>query len=206
MTSYTKKKKKEFVILKPNLNDFLERIAERGPQIVMPKDASLILAKTGISSQAFVVDGGTGSAFLSIFLANYVSSGKVVTYETDERWFKVAQKNIKNSGLKNILLKKRDITKGISEKEVDLVTLDLQDSYAAVPRAYKALKIGGWLAIYSPHVEQVVQVTKEIKKKGFSIPKTFESIVREWKVERTTHPRTMGLMHTGFLTFARKVR
>src|SRR5439155_11913658 len=107
---------------------------------------------------------------------------------------------------KNIFLKKKDITKGISEKNVDLVTLDLQDSYIAVAKAHKALKVGGWLAIYSPHVEQVIQVTKEIKKKGFSEPKTFENIVREWKVDRTTHPKTIGLMHTGFLTFARKVR
>jgi tRNA (adenine57-N1/adenine58-N1)-methyltransferase len=108
--------------------------------------------------------------------------------------------------LKNIKLKKRDVKKGFDRKNVDLVTLDLQHPEKIIHHAYKALKIGGWLVVYSPTVDELINVVKRIKKiKGFSEIKIVENIVREWKTERTIRPKTMGLMHTGFLVFSRKV-
>ena len=197
--------KKEFTIVKPNLVDILGKV-RRGPQIVMPKDAALILAYTGISQRSFVVDVGTGSGFLAIFLANYIKPGKLVSYEKDKRMAKIAEENIRLSGLsKFIEIKNKDATKGISEKNVDLVTVDIQNPEKVVKQAYKALKLGGWLVVYSPTIEEVIAVVREIKKLNFSYIKTVENIVREWKTERTTRPKTMGIMHTGFLTFARKV-
>jgi tRNA (adenine57-N1/adenine58-N1)-methyltransferase len=197
--------KKEFIITRPNLIDILEK-ARRGPQIIMPKDAALILAYTGISQGNLVIDIGTGSGFLAVFLANYIKPGKVVTYEKDKKMVKIAEENIKLSGLsKFIEIKKKDATKGISEKNVDLVTVDIQNPEKVVKHAYKTLKPGGWLAVYSPTIEEVIAVTKEIRKLNFSYIKTVENIVREWQTERTTRPKTMGIMHTGFLTFARKV-
>lgn len=198
---------KEFLIVKPNVKDILEKRVKRAAQIIMPKDAALILAYTGIEPGSLIVDAGTGSAFLAIFLANYNRPGKVVTYEKDKRFIKVARKNIKAGGLSEFIkLKEKDVLKGIDERSVDLITLDLKNSHRAVKHAYKALKPGGWLAVYSPHVEQVIAVCKEIKRKDFCEVKTVENIVRGWKVELTTRPKTMGLMHTGFLTFARKVK
>ena len=198
--------KKEFTIVKPNLVDILGKV-RRGPQIVMPKDAALILAYTGISQRSFVVDVGTGSGFLAIFLANYIKPGKLVSYEKDKRMAKIAEENIRLSGLsKFIEIKNKDATKGISEKNVDLVTVDIQNPEKVVKQAYKALKLGGWLVVYSPTIEEVIAVVREIKKLNFSYIKTVENIVREWQSERTTRPKTLGLLHTGFLTFARKVK
>ncbi len=180
---------------------------KRGPQIITPKDASLILAYTGIEPGSKIVDAGTGSGFLVIFLATYTRPGKVYTYEKDERFIKIAKENIKASGLsKFIRLREMDITKGIKEKKVDLVTLDLKDAKKVIKHAYNALKRGGWLVVYSPTVEHLIESVKEIRKKGFGEIKTVESIIREWKTEYTTRPKTMGIMHTGFLTFAKKVR
>ena len=197
--------KKEFMMVKPNLADILER-AKRGPQIIMPKDAALILAYTGISQGSFVVDVGTGSSFLAIFLANYIKPGKVVTYEKDKKMVRIAEENIRLSGLSRFIeIKNKDATKGIAEKNVDLVTVDVQNPEKVVKQAYKALKPGGWLAVYSPTIEEVIAVTKKIRELNFSYIKTVENIVREWQTERTTRPKTMGIMHTGFLTFARKV-
>lgn len=187
-----------------NIKNFLDK-AKRGPQIIMPKDAALILTYTGVGPGSKVVDAGAGSGFLAIFLANYVRPGKVVTYENKKRFVKTAKKNIKSSGLSRFIrLREEDVTKGIKEKNVDLVTLDLKDVKKVVGHAYRALKVGGWLVVYSPHIEQVVTVVKEIRKKKFCETKVVENVVREWKVERTTRPKTMGIMHTGFLTFAKK--
>jgi len=107
--------------------------------------------------------------------------------------------------LKNMKLKEKDISKGIGERNVDLITLDLQHPEKIVKHTCKSLKTGGWLVVYSPTIEEVIKVVKEIRKKSFSEIKTVENIVREWQTERTTRPKTMGLMHTGWLTFARKI-
>lgn len=198
-------KGKKFLIVKPNIRDIIEKRVKRSAQIIMPKDAALIFAYTGIGPGDNVVDAGTGTGYLAILLANYVNPGKVVTYEKDKRFAKIARLNIAASGLKNIRLKEKDVTKGIDEKNVDAVTLDMQNPQRAIKHAYKALRPGGWLFVYSPTVESLMAAVKVIKK-GFSDLKTVENIVREWKVELTTRPKTMGLMHTGFLTFARKLK
>ena len=196
---------KEFSIVKPNIKDILEKKVKRLPQIIMPKDATLILAYTGIHADSLVVDVGTGSGFLSMFLANYLKTGKVVTYEKNKKFFKVAKENVKICGLTNIKLKQKDVMHGIDEKNVDLFTLDMKYAEKIIKHAYNSLKPGGWLVVYSPYIEQVILATKEIEKKNFCDIKTVENIVREWQIEKYTRPKTVGLMHTGFLTFARKV-
>jgi tRNA A58 N-methylase Trm61 len=60
------------------------------------------------------------------------------------------------------------------------------------------------LVVYSPTVDHLMGIVKELKKYDFIDVRTVENIVREWKVDYTVRPKTMGIMHTGFLTFARK--
>ena len=179
---------------------------KRGPQVILPKDCALILAYSGARPGSKVVDAGTGSGSLAIFLATYLQPGKVYTYEKDGRFLEIAKENIKNSGVsKFIRLRGADVTKGIKEKNVDLVTLDLKDAKTVVKHAYSALKRGGVLVVYSPTAEHLIGITTEIKKR-FSAIRTVEGIVREWKSDYTTRPETIGLMHTGFLTFAKKLK
>jgi tRNA (adenine57-N1/adenine58-N1)-methyltransferase len=197
---------KNLLIVKPTIVDFLQKSAKRLPQIIMPKDVALILAYTGINPGSLVVDAGAGSGFLSIFMAHYIKPGKIVTYEIEKVAAKLSRQNFKRVGMeKFIRLKQRDIRKGIEEKNVDLVMLDMKYAEKVVKHAYKSLKPGGWLVVYSPYIEQVKAVTEQIEKKSFSKPKTVENIVREWDVREHTLPARSGIMHTGFLTFARKV-
>jgi len=197
---------KKFSIVKPNIRDIVDKKVRRSAQVMMPKDIALILAYTGIGPGDNVVDAGTGTGYMSILLANYVTPGKVVTYEKDKRFVKIAKHNIKSSGLKNIRLKERDVNKGVGEKNLDAVTLDMKNPQRAINHAYKSLTAGGWLIVYSPTIESLKDAVNSIKKKDFCELKTVENIVREWKVELTTRPKTMGLMHTGFITFARKLK
>jgi len=197
---------KTFIIMKPTIIDILQKKARRMPQIIMPKDIGMILSITGVGPGDNVVDAGAGSGFLAIMIANYVRPGKVVTYEKNKKFLKVVKGNIAASGLaKFIKLKQKNVMKGFDEKNVDLVTLDLENSENVVKYAYKALRPGGWLAVYSPYIEQVITIIKEIRKRNFSPPKIFENIVREWQSEVYSRPKTVGLMHTGFITFARKM-
>ena len=199
----TKIGKESFTVVKPNIIDFLKK-AKRGPQVVLPKDASLIISITGCSPNWKVVDAGTGSGFLALFLGNL--GCKVYSYEKNKKFYEIAKKNIKNSGLKNIKIKNYDITKGIKEKNIDLITLDMKNPEKVIKHAFKSLKPGGWIAIYSMHIEEVKKVFKELKKHDFTDLKIVENLQREWQsIKNFTRPKTHMLAHTGFLTFARKM-
>lgn len=199
--------KYNFVVVQPTITDFLFKLAKRAPQVVLPKDAATILAVTGVGRDAVVVDAGTGSGFLAMFLANYV--GKVHTYEKKKEFYKLAAKNIKKCGLKNIFARFADISKGIKEKNVDLVTLDLEHPEKIIRPAETALRPGGWLAVYCLHVEEVQAVCKALGKRAFGEPKIIDTIQFPWQIQigkRTwTRPKSTMLGHTGFLVFARKM-
>ncbi len=62
---------REFWILKPTVNELMQSI-ERGPQVIMPKDAATIVFRLGIRPGETVVEGGLGSGSLTIALANAV--------------------------------------------------------------------------------------------------------------------------------------
>jgi tRNA (adenine57-N1/adenine58-N1)-methyltransferase catalytic subunit len=197
----------EFVAAEPSIIDKLRK-CKRLPQVITPKDAAQIVAETGLSEGWKCLDSGAGSGFLSLFIANYVAPGGSVTaYEKEKDHCNVVKENAKFCSLdKTIKVKNKDILKGFSEKNLDMITLDMKYAEKVVKKAHKALKPGGWLVIYSPHIEQQREAKKIIDKLSFVSVKTIENIQREWTTDYGfSHPKYRGLMHTGFLTFARKV-
>jgi len=190
---------------KSNILDILRK-SKRGPATILPKDFGAIVANTGLASGSVAIDAGTGSGWLAMQLANVVGpSGKVITYESRKEFAQLSGKNFINFGFTNVKIKNKDITKGISERNVDLITLDLQDSYKVVKHAAKALKTGGFLAIYCPQITQVIYVVKEIKKNKLALTKVTETIERPWKVDgKVARPEHSFLSFTAFLVFARK--
>ena len=60
-------------------------------------------------------------------------------------------KNLKKAGLEQYVHTKiKDITKGITEKNLDTVILDIPGPWEAVEHAWKALKVGGYFCSFSP--------------------------------------------------------
>ena len=184
--------------------DEIFRKATRGPQIITKKDLGIIVSETGVRSGWKVVDAGTGSGFLAMFLANL--GCEVYTYEDDKRWFDIAQKNFKEFGFKNIHLKFKDVLKGIDEKNIDMVTIDMRGAEKVIKDAYEKLRNGGYIVFYSLHIEQMQKIFKELRKYKFSRVRYLENIQREWQIEGSTYtrPKTEMLGHTGFLIFAKK--
>lgn len=196
----------KFIAVKPTITDLLRK-CKRLPQIITPKDAAQIIAVTGASNGWKCLDAGAGSGFLAIFLGNAVApDGKLVTYEKNKDYAKAVKSNIKFCSLENtVTVKNKDILKGFGEKNLDLVTLDMKHAEKVIGKAYKALNYGGWLCVYSPHIEQQRESREKMDKAGFAFSKTLETIQREWTTDYGySHPKYRGLMHTGFITFARK--
>ena len=195
---------KELTIFSPSFIDSYKKI-KRAPQIITRKDIGLIIAETGVNKDSKIVDAGAGSGALACFLANICK--EVTTYEIREDFIKIVKKNKELLDLKNLKIKNKDIYKGIDEKDIDLITLDLPEPWKAINSAKKALKTGGFLVSYSPTIPQVVDFVNAINKKGgFVHIKTVELMLREWEIlDRKVRPITTQTVHTGFLSFVRRV-
>lgn len=196
---------KVLFVFEPSFMDSYNRI-KRAPQIIPRKDVAAIVAETGIGKDSIVVDAGTGSGALALFLANIAK--KVFTYEIREDFAKVAAENIKTLQMKNVVLKNKSVYDGIDEKGVDAVTLDLPEPWKAIEPAAKALKVGGFIVSYSPTTPQVSDfIAAAAKNKSLAHLKTIEIIEREWEFnERVVRPLSQQIGHSGFLTFVRKIR
>ncbi len=198
-------KKEKFIAIKPSIMDLLRK-CKRGAQVVLPKDACQIVAITGLKYGWRCLDAGSGSGFLAIFLGNIVGEkGKVITYEKRKEFYEIARRNIEICGLKKIVKIKNEDVKKFRERNLDLITFDLKNAHLLVEKAKKHLKAGGWLVIYSPHIEEQIKAIEEMRKNGFHIYATIENIQRNWKsLYGYTHPEPSGILHTGFMTFGRK--
>jgi tRNA (adenine57-N1/adenine58-N1)-methyltransferase len=187
-----------FFLLKPGMLDFIKK-AKKGPQSITLKDCALIAGYTGIHSKSKVVDAGTGSGILAMFMAHIINPGKLITYEIREDFAEIARENFRKASLKNVKIKLKSIYDGIDEKNLDLITLDLPEPWKVVEHARKALKVGGFLVSYSPSIEQNKKFYSSLD--GFQ-SETVECLVRNWDME-VVRPYSRMLGHTGFITFAR---
>ena len=156
-----------FKIVKPTVNDFID-LMDRRCSILVKKDIGTVLAYTGLGSGDRVVDSGTGAGAIALNFGNVVGdTGKVYTYEIREDFAKVAQKNIETFGITNIEVKNKDIKEGIDEKDIDLVFLDLPKPFEIFEEVYESLKVGGWLAVYAPYIDQAEIAYRVAKKLNF---------------------------------------
>ncbi len=179
------------------------RKLRRGPQVILPKDIGIIIAYSEMDRNSVCVDAGTGSGWLAVSLARLCK--KVYSYDIRQDFITIAERNMESLGLDNIEFVNRDVTKGISQRDVDLVVLDLPSSEKALASAKKALKPGGAVAGYLPHTEQAKKFVERLSRLGFADIYTVEVIVRDILVRKEgTRPTNTGLWHTAYLVFARK--
>lgn len=194
-----------FTVLEPGIVDLYEKMPRAG-SYMLKKDLGLILAYTGVGTGDVVVDAGTGTGALAMFLGNVVSpTGRVYSYEIREDFARLARENIQRAGLSEYVeVLNRDIAEGI-DVEASLVTLDMDRPWRAVPAASRALRPGGFIAVYTPYVEQARRVREALKEAGFKAAETVELIQRGMDFRaQGTRPKTARVGHTGYLTFARK--
>lgn len=193
-------------IFEPSFIDLYEKI-KRNAQIITLKDIGTIITETGITKNHVILEAGSGSGSLTMFLANF--SKKVISYDIREDHQKTAIENINLANLKNVEFKICDVREKIDEKDVDIIILDMPDPWNALENAKNALKLGGFLVIYSPTIPQVQDTVNKLKedfKDDFIFLKTLENIQRPWEIDkRKVRPVSSYINHTAFLTFARKI-
>lgn len=201
---------KEFFIFRPLLTDFIKKMARKSA-IIHPKDLGMVLVWADIYPGLKVVEAGSGSGALLITLARAVGEkGEVISYDIREDLQEIAKQNIKNflGEIPNLKFKIKDVYKGIDEKNVDRIILDLPCPWEAMNTLKESLRSGGIVLAYLPTIIQSEKFVKALQKENdFSLIETIESIIRPWNIEGlSVRPQHRIVGHTGFITVARKIK
>lgn len=195
-------KNQPFTVIDPLFPDLWEQL-QRGPQVMLPKDIGLIIAKTGINKYSKAVDAGGGSGSLCLYLAHLCK--EVTTYETSPENIEILHKNKKLFGANNLNIKKENIYLGISEKEIDFITLDLPEPWKVINPAEKSLKMGAFLVVYLPNLIQAKTFIESASGTKIKVLEIIELMERKWVIgQKIMRPEFQMLGHTGFLIFCRK--
>ncbi len=202
-------KDKYVYLLKPTMYDYIMKI-QHGTQIVYPKDLGYIVARAGIQNNQKIVEIGTGSASLTSFVASIVKPrGHVYTFDVDENFMKIAERNLKKSGMeKYVTLKKLDLktSKTVPVKDADVALIDLGDPWTVLPKVRQMLKGSGSVFAICPTMNQLEKFTIALIENEFTDIESTEHILRTIEArEGKTRHSFQGIGHTTYLCFARKV-
>ncbi len=201
-------KDKYVYLLKPTMYDYVMKI-QHGTQIVYPKDLGYIVARAGIGSGQNILEIGTGSGSLTSFIANIVKPrGHVYTFDVNENFMKIAEKNIKKAGVsKYITQHNLDLktAKKMPLKDIDVALIDLGDPWTVLPQVRKMLKGSGSIFAICPTMNQLEKLTMALVENEFTDIESTEHIIRTIEArEGKTRHSFQGIGHTTYLCFARK--
>ncbi|RKX98295.1 MAG: tRNA (adenine-N1)-methyltransferase [Spirochaetes bacterium] len=200
--------KKRYFIFPCSIYDYIMYGLERKTQIVYPKEAGYILLRLDVSPGKRVGEGGGGSGSLtSIFSRAVGKEGQVYTYEKEDRFYRLIEKNLLTSAeFDNVVLKKKDMEDGIDERDLDAFFVDVKEPWRVIERVYDALKPGGNLGILVPTANQISHLLKKLESTNFFTIEVLEILLREYKLNPDrVRPVDRMVAHTGYLLFARKL-
>lgn len=201
-------KDKYVYLLKPTMYDYVMKI-QHGTQIVYPKDLGYIVARAGIESGQKILEIGTGSGSLTSFVAGIVKPrGHIYTFDVDEKFMKIAEKNIEKAGVsKHVTQHNLDLktAKKMPLKDMDVALIDLGDPWAVIPQVRKMLKGSGSIFAICPTMNQLEKLTMVLVENEFTDIESTEHILRTIEArEGKTRHSFQGIGHTTYLCFARK--
>ena len=201
-------KDKYVYLLEPTMYDYVMKI-QHGTQIVYPKDLGYIVARAGIGNGQKILEIGTGSGSLTSFVANIVKPrGHVYTFDIDENFMKIAEKNIKKARVsKYVTQHNLDLktAKTIPLENMDVALIDLGDPWVVIPKVRQMLKGSGSIFAICPTMNQLEKLTMALVENEFTDIESTEHILRTIEArEGKTRHSFQGIGHTTYLCFARK--
>ncbi len=204
----TTNKDKYVYLLEPTMYDYVMKI-QHGTQIVYPKDIGYIIARAGIGDGQKILEIGTGSGSLTSFVASVVKPrGHVYTFDVDENFMKIAEKNIAKAGVsKYVTQHNLDLktAKKMPLEDMDMAIIDLGDPWVVVPQVRQMLKGSGTLFAICPTMNQLEKLTMALVENEFTDIESTEHIIRTIEArEGKTRHSFQGIGHTTYLCFARK--
>lgn len=196
-------------VVKPTLTDLMMKFFKRATQVIYPKDLAYMLLESGVKNGSRVAEAGVGTGFLTAVLAWFVGpEGRVYGYEINEEYVRVALNNLENAGLsERVVIKNKDITQGIEEKDLDALFLDMPNPWEVFPHLRNSLKPSAPIIMFVPTANQVVKTLEHIREfKHLISVKIYEILMREYQANpEAFRPKSVGIVHTGYVITSRLV-
>lgn len=198
----------EACLLKPTLRELMENFYERITQVVYPKDAGVISFELGLKPGMRVLEGGTGSGFLTSELARIVCpNGRVYSYDVRRESLEVADRNLRLSGLRDCVeLKLGDVRMGVEERDLDAAVLDIPDPWEALEPLWVSVKPAAPLVAFIPTLNQIIKLVERLSKtKRWILLKIVEVNERDMDFSVEAVRPSRASTFTGYIAVLRKV-
>jgi tRNA (adenine57-N1/adenine58-N1)-methyltransferase catalytic subunit len=199
-----------FTIHRPTLEDYVLHMP-RATAPTYPKDAATICSLLDLAPGMRVLEAGSGSGGLTLYLARAVGpTGQVWSYEARPRHLKRAKLNL--SGFEdwgNVIWTEADLAQAeLPPNAFDGVALDLMEPWKVLSSITPALKIDRFLVCYLPNLTQAITLLEHLQtqKLPYLLGRTLEVQHREWDLRPPiAHPKFQQVGHTAFLVQLRRL-
>jgi len=189
----------DYLVMAPTLRDRIQHM-RKGARPIYEYDAGLIIALLGVDRESSVLEAGTGSACVTLLLANTAKS--VETFEREERFYDVAKENVEHAGFKNVTMHNASLLDA-ELGEYDAVFLDMADPTKAMEKATPHLRIGRFMAVFTPIIDDLKPVAQKFEELGFTELRIIQLDLKELEVKK--YARVKGLFgFPGFVIVARR--
>ena len=205
----------EFKIYRPTFKEFILNM-KRGPQIIYPKDISQIVIESNISSSSKVLEIGTGSGALTLYLVSILNEkGSLTTVDISKTNQRRAKKTIERYlstkeineeyNLKFINQDLNDFNFSKISNEIDTIITDVPEPWIFFDNNKINTDIV-WVS-YLPSITQVIKTKECLESNNFENIEVKEVILRDWYLnKKIARPDNKLISHTGFLLSARFIK
>lgn len=200
----------QFTIHRPTLEDYVLHMPREATP-TYPKDAATLCFLLDLAPGMRVLEAGSGSGGLTLYLARAVGpAGQVWSYETRPKHQARARRNLHEfEDWGNVTWLEADLAQAqLPPGTFDGVALDLMEPWTVLPAVTPALKPDRFLACYLPNLTQVVALLEylQAQRLPYLVERTLEVLHREWDVRPPiAHPKFQQVGHTAFLVQLRRV-
>ena len=208
----TSSKNHEYYVYIPSFDEFI-LLMKRGPQIIYPKDIGAILIAGNISKNSNILEIGTGSGALTLYLNLILDKkSRLFTLDENEKNQRRAQKTIERfvaSSKINNLVDVNYINSKLSAfafndlaDKVDTIITDIPEPWEFFLKNQIKQNLN-WVS-YLPSISQVEKIVTKLRENNFVNIKITETLTREWIVDKKiVRPKNEMVGHTGFVVGAR---
>ncbi len=198
----------ELKIFKPTLEEIILYGIRRETQIIYPKDSFYIAKKLNLSEGSLLLEFGTGSGAATMVFSSVVgASGRVYTFEREERIFKVAKRNLERFGFShNVVMFNEEFNpQRVEGLFFDAAFVDVREPSPFVEEVHKLLKPSAPIGFLLPTANQVQELLRVLPDL-FGDIEVLEILVRYYKVNpERFRPEDTMVAHTAYLLFAKKL-